>query len=90
MPLRNRLPERYALRTRSYGIRSILNVRAVNVLAIFGEDRGPDAELGVRAVGCSFRGRAAGVHGVELGCGYGVGLAGLGDVGFVGGLEEGS
>jgi hypothetical protein len=29
------------------------------------------------------------VQGVELSCGYGVGLAGLGDVGFIGGLKKG-
>jgi hypothetical protein len=89
MPLRNRLPECYALCTHPYGIRNILDIRAVDILAIFGEDRGPDAELGVRAVGCGFRGRAAGVQGVELSCGYGVGLAGLGDVRFIGGLKKG-
>ena len=57
-------------------------------MAIFCEDRGSDAELGVRAVGCSFRVPAAGVQGVELGGGYRVCLAGLGNVRFVGGLED--
>ena len=83
MPLRNRLPKRYTLRTRSYRIRRILNVRAIDILAIFREYRGPDAELGVRAVGCGFRSEAAGVQGVELGCGYGICFACLGNVRFV-------
>ena len=83
MPLRNSLPERHTLRTRSYWIRRILNVSTIDILAIFREYRGPDAEFGVRAVGCGFRSEAAGVQGVKLGCGYGIDLAGLGNVGFV-------
>lgn len=88
MSLRNSFPKRYTLRTRPNWICTILHVRAVNMLAIFGEYRSPDAELGVRAVCCGFRGRAAGVQGVELGCRYGVGFAGAGDVGFIIGLEN--
>jgi hypothetical protein len=88
MPVRNRLPKRHSFRTRPYWVRCILNIRAVDILAIFSENRGSDAELGVRAVGCGFRVAAAGVQGVELGGGYGVCLTGLENVRFVGGLED--
>jgi hypothetical protein len=88
MPVRNSLPKCHALGTCPYRIRSILHVRAVNILAIFREYRGPDAELGVRAVCRRFGGRAPGVQSVELGCGYGEVFAGLEDMGFVIRLEE--
>jgi hypothetical protein len=90
MPLCNSLPECYPLRTRSHRVRSILHVRAVNVLTVFGEYRGSNAELRVGAVRGSFGGRAAGVQSVELSCGYGIGFASLGDMSFVIGLENGS
>jgi hypothetical protein len=83
MPLRNRLPKRYTLRTRPYRVRRILNIRTIDILAVFRDYRGPNAELGVRAVCGSFGGRAAGVQSVELGGAQGIGFAGLGDVGFV-------
>lgn len=88
MPVRNRLSKRHSFRTCSYGVRRILDIRAVDILAIFSENRGSNAELGVRAVGCSFRVPAAGVQSVELAGGYGVCLAGLGNVRFIGGLED--
>ena len=83
MPLRNRFPKCHTLGTRSYRIRRILDIRAVDILAIFREYRGADAEEGVRAVGGGFRSKAAGVQGVELGCGYRICFADLGNVGFI-------
>lgn len=88
MSLRDSLPERHALRTRPYRIRSILDVRTIDVLVVVCEDRSSDAELGVRTVSCGFGGGATSVEGVELGAGYIVGLAGFGDMGFVAGEEE--
>lgn len=69
MPLRNSLPERDALRTRSYGIRSILDIRAIDEGAVLGQDRGADAEARVGTVGCGFGCRAAFVKSGELGGG---------------------
>lgn len=66
MTLRNSLPKRYALRTSPHGVCGILDVRAINELAVVGEDCCADAELRVGAIGSGFGGDAAGMEGAEL------------------------
>ena len=67
MTLCNRLPKRDSFRTSAYGIRGILDIRAIDILAVVSEDRCADAEARVRTIGAGFGGATAGLEGAELG-----------------------
>lgn len=69
MPLCDSLPECHALRTRPYRKGGILYIRAIDKCAILSQDRGPDMEARVWAIGGGFRSGAARVQSFKLeGC----------------------
>jgi hypothetical protein len=85
MTLRNSLPKRYPLRTRPYRIRSILDVRSINIFVVVREDRCADAELRVGTISRCFGRDATGMKARELRRRYGIRFA---DFGYLGGIAR--
>jgi hypothetical protein len=82
------LPKGDALGAGADGVGGVLDIGAVDVLAVEGEYGGADAESRVGAVGGGFGGPAARVQRAELRAGEGVLGARLRDVGGFAGGEE--